>query len=154
MSAYVMFLGRQRSYWTDWFNPQGYRHCFPFWFDGDADHWVIAENNHDRLNVILLKPHEFDHWLLVMQRAGCSCLQVERKSSPHFFFRLGLWCVPFTAHAVGSRSRAFRPIALWRDLVRDGARPAFVGRPKDFRDNDEVTKGPARKPRSRSQAST
>jgi hypothetical protein len=126
-TAFVAFVGRDRRFWTDWFNPRGFRHCCPFWFDPELERWVVLDSTHGGVSLITLRPDEFDRWLVVLQRSGARFLAIPRRRSPAFFFRLGLWCVPFTAHAIGARSRAWRPIGLWRDLLRQGATPAFQG---------------------------
>lgn len=138
-AAFVAFLGRRRTWWTDWFNPPGFRHCLPFWFDPEIERWVVLDSTHGGVSVIHLAPLEFDRWVLLLQRAGARFLRVPRRRSPAFFGRLGLWCVPFTAHVVGSASRAWRPIGLWRDLVRHGAVPAFA--PLEAADDQD--QGPA-----------
>jgi hypothetical protein len=136
--AFVAFIGRQRrEFWTDLLNPKGFRHCHPFWYDPMAERWIIMDGTQGNITVDALTPAQFDHWLDVMQRAGAVFLGVRKKISPIFLTRLGLWCVPLTAHAIGSRSRAFRPIGLFRDLMRDGAVRAFVRPSMESADNDE-----------------
>ena len=136
--AFIAFVGRhRRDFWTDLLNPVGFRHCHPFWYDPICERWIITDCTQGNITVDALTPAQFDHWLLIMQRAGAVFLGVKRQVSPHFLTRLGIWCVPFTAHAVGSSSRAFRPIGLFRDLVREGAVPAFTRSPQESISDDE-----------------
>lgn len=142
--AYVGFMGYKRKHWPDYLNPKGFFHCFPFWYDADVGLWIVSETYLGGISIKTMTPEKFDKWLIILQKAGAKILQVDKKPSPHFFFRLGLWCVPYTAHAVGSKSRAWRPITLWRNLLRDGAIPAFFTK-EAFKDESQSNGN--RKPR-------
>ena len=137
-NMFVLFLGRKRRYWTDWLCSENFRHCAPFWFDAHIQRWVIMDSVPLGIHYAHLSPEEFDEWLVLVKRAGARILRTNKRNSPHFFSRLGLWCVPFTAHVIGSRSSAWRPEGLWRDLLKEGAVPAFDNQRQDsFDDKNE-----------------
>lgn len=143
-NAFVLFQGTDRTAWWDVFTRPGYRHVAAFWFDGASGRWVVLEYQSARLVVMVLEPEAFDSWLLDRQvNHGARVLRVRAREWSSKWGRLGLWCVPVTAHLVGSRSRAFTPAGLWRDLVREGAVPAFDGRQEPVSAHDESPEAPA-----------
>lgn len=127
---YVMFMGQERETLLDYFSPPGFRHVLAFWFDSRIDGWVIYNVCGDRTAINVLYGQTFDRWLLIRRRAGSRILAVPAGvENPRRILFSPYHCVTAVAHAVGTKSRALRPIALWRDLLREGANEAFIGHP-------------------------
>ncbi|TXH12884.1 MAG: hypothetical protein E6R03_12155 [Hyphomicrobiaceae bacterium] len=125
---FVMFTGvKRREHMIDWISPLAFQHCFAFFYDPSAERWMLYEVNRGGAGILALKGDEFDRWLTFMRWQGGRVLRIDtpppRNRPP---FQLGMWCVVAVRHMVGIRSRAIRPIGLWRDLLKAGASEVFV----------------------------
>lgn len=121
MNAYALFVGGERRGWWDWFTDPGCRHVSAMWFDGLLERWIVLDYVSHGVTVQALLPDEYSNWLIdQLSLESATLIKVDRRVSRSLAGRPGLWCVPLTAHAVGSRSRAWRPRALMRDLLREG----------------------------------
>lgn len=121
---YIGFTSRPRQHWFDLFTHRDYRHVVALRFDPVCGVWIyydVAVNG----TVLQVYPQgskiisaviaEVPRWLAIDGQAGN--------------YRFGLWrlyCVPAVKSLIGLRSCALRPKALYRDLVKAGAVPAFV----------------------------
>lgn len=128
MTKYVMFMGHERESPLDVFSPPGFRHVLAFWFDARNETWIIYNVCGDRTAISLLHGQEFDRWLAIRRRAGSRILKVPPGiDNAKRLLRAPFFCVSAVAHVVGTKSRALRPVALWRDLLKEGATEAFLG---------------------------
>lgn len=125
-SWYVAFYGVDRKRWWDHLSPPGFYHVVAFAYCAHAERWVIYDVTRDRTLIRTYTPAAFMLWLAGLPRGRTIVLfdGVDREARPAH--RLGFWCATAVAHLVGVRSRALRPIALYRDLLAQGARPAFT----------------------------
>lgn len=122
---YVAFFdGPKRHWWWPLCRP-GFRHCLAFAYDARLAVWLVYEVTERRTWLQAMTSAEMDGWIagLPPRHTILHLEGGEDVSVP----RLGFWCTPAVAHLVGARSRALRPQALYRDLVLQGARPAFEG---------------------------
>ncbi len=128
---FVGFLGGggdlPRRYVVDWLSPRGFWHCMAFAYDVGGERWLLYDVNRGGVTILSLPPAQFDQWLTHMRHvSGMRVLQVEVRPAPRFWLQIGLWCTVAVIHLVGAKSAALRPIGLWRDLCRGGAREAFA----------------------------
>lgn len=124
---YVVFSGAaKREHLVDWLSPKAFLHCFAFAYDGNGERWMIYDVSRKGTSIVALTGVQFNLWITYMRREGARVLEVNTEPAERFWLQVGLWCVVSIRHLVGSRSRALRPIGLWRDLRRAGAKEAFV----------------------------
>lgn len=134
---YVVFHDGPDPYWWWPLCKPGFRHVLAFGYSVNADAWLIQDVTVARTIARAVTPETFDAWLATLPPERT----ILRYESPVVIpdarqwggFRLGFWCTPAIAHLIGSPSRALRPHALFRDLVRLGARPAFTASPETDR---------------------
>ena len=124
---YVAFYCHdKRMAWWDWLSPRGFRHVFAFGYSVYAERWLIVDVTRDRTLVLALKSEDFPSWLATVP-PNRTILRVDTPEEPRGSgLRLGFWCTRGVAHLLGIPSRALRPVALYRELLRRGAVPAFV----------------------------
>lgn len=130
---YVAFYESGEPHWWWPLCKPGFRHVMAFGYCVHAAAWLIYDVTLARTFVRALKPEAFDLWLATLP-AGRAILhyespEVDPDARSWGGFRLGFWCTPAVAHLIGAPSRALRPHALFRDLIRLGARPAFTASP-------------------------
>lgn len=126
---YIMFEGpRERRFLIDVFTGPGFRHCLAFAFDPGGERWLIYDVTRRGTAILALTGAQFPDWLTTMKvRERARVLQYDLPDhAPHrFWLQTGMWCVTAIIHLVGLRSSAWRPAALWRDLIRAGAIEVF-----------------------------
>lgn len=104
------------AFWED--------HCLAFMFDGAAGVWVIVDPRWGRTSVRPVLSAKFDRWLRMVKRTA-SILYVGPPGAG-LPVQIGFPCVAQVKRLIGSRSGALLPGGLRRDLLRSGARQAFV----------------------------
>ncbi len=125
-SWYVAFFGSERRHWWDYLSPGGFYHVLAFAYAASAERWLIYDVTEHRTIIRAYTTDDFSKWIAGLPN-GRTILRFDggdRPAAPHV--RWGFWCAPAVAHLVGVRSRALRPVALWRDLLAQGAHPAFM----------------------------
>lgn len=123
---YVAFFGTSRRHWWDWMSPPGFYHVLAFAYAAHAERWVIYDVARDRTIIRALTADAFLLWIAGLP-TGRRIVLFEAGDAPaRPAMRLGFWCSTAVAHLVGVRTRALRPAALYRDLLAQGARPAFM----------------------------
>lgn len=124
---YVMFCGEEkRKHLIDYISPKAFLHCCAFFFDASGDRWLIYDVNRGGVAIVALRSHEFDQWLTYMRRNGARVLAVDWQPAIRAPLQIGMWCVSAVRYAIGAKSLAIRPIGLWRDLLKAGAKEVFV----------------------------
>lgn len=122
---YVAFFGSRREHWWDWLAPRGFQHVLAFAYAAHAERWVVYDVGRHRTVIRTLTTEAFTRWLAGLPR-GRTIVHFEAgDAEAEPAFRAGFWCSTAVAHLVGVRTRALRPAALYRDLLAQGARPAF-----------------------------
>lgn len=122
---YVAFFNDARRYWWSPLCRDGFRHVAAFAFDAAARVWLLYDVTLARTHIRALNEEQIGGWLDALpDHARVVHFTAPAEPRPPSL-RLGFWCTPAIAHAVGARSRALRPEALYRDLLAQGARPAF-----------------------------
>jgi hypothetical protein len=103
-------------------------HVAAFGYCADQAAWLLYDVTTRRTLIRMLTPSQMDAWVEALPDHRC-ILAFEPVGEPDDpGLRLGFWCTPAVAHLVGARSRALRPEAFYRDLLAQGARPAFESR--------------------------
>jgi len=120
----VAFMRGERNNLWDWLTEPDWRHVCAFGYSVTTDTWVIYDvaDTHSRISVV--DGRWLDRWFDANSGRFTAVLKVETQSGD-LRSRVGLWCVTAIKHLIGSRSGALRPMALYRDLLRSGAQPAF-----------------------------
>lgn len=123
---YVAFYGKgRRELWWDWLCPLDFQHVLAFGYVAHADRWLVYDVTQARTFVRALTPQVISAWIESLPEHRKILLFEGGDAPARPFWRTGFWCVPAVAHLIGAPSRALRPRALFRDLVRLGATPAF-----------------------------
>ena len=128
---YVGFVGDYPGRlpgWFDIFTTKKFRHVCAIGYDPQNHVWVLYDPtvsvsviqifhpDDPQLNKLITCISHFGRWLKV-KPAAHAC----------YFGRWRHYCVPAIKHLLGVRSSALTPRALYRDLVMQGAQPAFEG---------------------------
>lgn len=122
---YVQFHGDEVLHWWDMLSPPGFYHVLAFAYAEHAERWLIYDVGRDRTLIRALDTRTFAAWLSG-QPKGRRILLYEAGDRPaRPAHRIGFWCTIAVSHLIGLRSRALRPFALYRELLAQGARPAF-----------------------------
>lgn len=122
---YVCFHGTGKRGWWDVFTRPGYRHVLAFAYAAHAERWLIYDVTQHRTLIRALTTDVFLHWVANLPTGRKIVLFEADGVEAEPAWRVGFWCTTAVAHLVGARSRALRPEALYRDLLAQGARPAF-----------------------------
>ena len=124
---YVAFFNDERRYWWSCLCPDGFGHVAAFGYCVEQAVYLLYDVTMTRTLLQALTPSQMDEWVarLPANRRIVAYQPTREPEEPAL--RLGFWCTPAIAHLVGVRSRALRPQALYRDLIAQGARPAFEG---------------------------
>lgn len=121
---YVVFYGYDYRAWWEFLTPYGFRHVLIFGCVPGGERWVVYDVTMRQTWLRVLKPNEFDGWVGALP-PGRTIVKFTPGEPEPPTVRLGFWCTRAVAHALGIRSRALRPHALWRELIARGAEPAF-----------------------------
>lgn len=116
----------RRRHFVDWLSPRGFWHVYAFAYDAAAKRWLVYEVNRGGTAIVALTSDQFDNYVGYIRAGGARVLAVDVRMRPRAWLQIGMWCVVAMRHLLGARSRALRPIGLWRDLKRAGAQEAFV----------------------------
>jgi hypothetical protein len=126
---YVAFYNDARRHWWSWMCRDGFRHVAAFAYDAEAAVWLVYDVTLSRTVIRALSSSQMDAWVDALP-ANHRIVRFEAAAQPRPpGLRVGFWCAPAVAHVVGVASRALRPEALYRDLLAQGARPAFESNP-------------------------
>lgn len=122
----VAFVPRALQSWYDLLSPEWCRHVFAFGYMQFTDAWVVVDPK-DRITEISVLPDgdTMDQWLGEQVLGRAKVLRIHASLGPVYGNKLGNWCTQSIARLVGARKGAWRPIALYRELLAMGARPAF-----------------------------
>ena len=125
---FVAFYDGGQRYWWSGLCREGFRHVAAFGYCADQAAWLLYDVTTARTLIRVLTPSQMDAWVgrLPDNRRIVAFEATEEPGDP--VLRVGFWCTPAVAHLVGARSRALRPEAFYRDLLAQGARPAFESR--------------------------
>lgn len=122
---YVAFFNGPQRYWWSPLCRDGFRHVAAFAYDAEAGVWLLYDVTLNRTIIRALSSEQMDAWVDNLPPHRRILHFTTPPAPPPPGLRLGFWCAPAIAHVVGVRSRALRPEALCRDLLAQGARPAF-----------------------------
>jgi len=124
---WTAFYGNENRWWWDRICKPGFRHVCAFTFYPGPDVWVLYDVTFNRTNIRVMSREVWSAWMSTLPRHA-RFLRSEIPDEPHprpWWLKLTFWCAPAVAHLLGVNSRALRPQALYRDLVAQGAVPAF-----------------------------
>ena len=143
---YVAFIPAGIRWWWDYLSPKEFRHVLAFGYIGYCDSWAVVDPGVGHTGVFMIPDSEFPTYIGQLQCMGAKVLKSPVISDAKYSSRLGNWCTQTVSRLIGLRSSAWRPRALYRDLLSAGAEPAFE-------DSDVVRRGhPQGRPRSNAPA--
>lgn len=125
---YVAFFDGERPHWWWRLCRPGFRHVAAFAYDAEHGVWLLYDVTLSRTFIRALSSAQMDAWIDGLpEHRTLLAFKAGEVRPPDL--RLGFWCTTAVAHAVGVQTRALRPEALCRDLLAQGARPAFESEP-------------------------
>ncbi|WP_292229332.1 hypothetical protein [Brevundimonas sp.] len=127
---YVAFYDGEQPHWWWRLCRPGFRHVVAFAYDAEQSVWLLYDVTLKQTHLRALSSAQMDAWVDALP-ASRTLLAFKVRDASRPAFRFGFWCTPAVAHLVGVRTRALRPQALCRDLLAQGARPAFESQPNE-----------------------
>lgn len=137
----IAFLPSRERTWWDVFSPRWCRHVVCFGYAASTLTWVVVETARERTVIMSLEEAAFDAWLDDLWRRQPIILRYTAKNARDHEHRLGVWCSTMVARLCGVTGGAWRPLALYRSLRRDGAQAVFGTSPHDH-ENQAGSRGP------------
>lgn len=126
---YVGFLGEyegRKKPWFDIFTCKSFRHVLAIGYCPDTRVWVSFDTTVSSTQIELFYGDDPRlNYLIAMVKLYGKWLRVRPSNYPCPVGRWPLTCVSSVKHLLGIRSSALTPRALYLDLVRKGAQPAF-----------------------------
>lgn len=117
----VVFLSRDRESWWDLLTRRQYRHVVAYGYSAATDSWILVDPRLSHTGVLTLSHDQIDRWFGAHAAQITSVVRVTVQDGRRRSRWLGYWCSTSIKSLVGSRSSAFTPEGLRRDLLRDGA---------------------------------
>lgn len=119
---YVIFPSREkRVSWVDFLTDPVFRHVSVAKVDPKRGDWTFLDAGPDGVIIENFRLGPVDDDLARELFSEEAILRVSPGKGPVFGSRWLPSCVTAVKHVIGSPSRALRPAALWRDLVKNGA---------------------------------
>lgn len=117
--------GRARQ-WYDFLSRPKFRHVLALGYDPDLHAYVCYDPTQygTTIDIMAADDRAVDLLILHIKNHGC-WLKVNPARAAFLFGQWRFYCVPAIKHLIGFKSCALTPYALYRDLVRAGAEPAF-----------------------------
>ena len=115
-----------RSAWYHRFLKRGFRHVFAFGYQPSAGRWLLYDLGFEGTNLRILRGAEVDALATTVANEGGRVLRAQVQDCFVGQPRLLASCVTAIAHLLGLPGCAVTPYALYRQLLRHGAQPAFV----------------------------
>lgn len=126
---YVGFIGDHEGrgrHWFDLFTDKDFRHVLAIGYDPMNKVWVYYDPTLLATIIDVYHPdNEALNGLISFVSRNGRWLKVKPKIKVCSFGRWRHYCVPAIKHLLGSSSSALTPRGLYRDLIREGAQPAF-----------------------------
>lgn len=136
----VAFLSSDGQGWWGVFSPRWCRHVVAYGYAPATDSWLVIENTPERAVLLSFTFEEFDGWLEQLRRRAPVVLRYTARDAPAHAHRFGVWCSTMIARFCGVSGGAWRPLALYRSLRRDGAECVF-GIPPDGPGQSQSSEG-------------
>lgn len=121
----VAFMPTNSRNWWRFLSPAWCRHVLAFGFVPATDSWVIIENAEERMAVFAVSDAHFSPWLARLMDRKPIVLRYYARNGKPSSHRFGNWCSTTVGRLTGVPGGAWRPLALYRSLLRDGAKPVF-----------------------------
>lgn len=121
----VCFCKKTATHWLDRFLMPGFRHVFLLGFVGAADVWLLYDVGRD-ISTVAVVSRERARELFAVALSDGAVLRYEPAAPARrggLLGRLGFWCAPAVAHALGLRCVAITPRGLHDYLLKIGASP-------------------------------
>ncbi|TXH13836.1 MAG: hypothetical protein E6R03_10555 [Hyphomicrobiaceae bacterium] len=126
---YVGFVGdfpERKARWFDVLTKKGFRHVLAIGYDPIHRVWIYYDPNIFSTNIQVFDPDDEElNSLIYFVKTSGAWLRVKPRIHACLFGRWRHYCVPAIKHLVGSPSSALTPYGFYRDLIREGAKPAF-----------------------------
>lgn len=120
----VCFMGLERKFWWDRFQPPGFRHVFLLGYVAEYRVWICYDVLFFKTEITLLSPQAAGFLLNLAHDQGAVLnWPAPVAGSGSWRLRLGMWCVPAVCHLLGLGCVAVTPKGLHDYLTRHGATP-------------------------------
>ncbi len=117
----IVFVPGPRSSWYDWLSPSWCRHVMAYGYAYKVGAWVIVNPTEKFTMVDVLPEKQFERWRDRLLEQDPTVVRAPVVNETTISGRFGLFCTAAVKHLIGLRSRALRPVALYRDLIASGA---------------------------------
>lgn len=97
-----------------------FKHVSAFAWLPELSQWWIYDVGFRRTRLKVVVESEEAHRIIVGLARGNALVTMEVRDDDLPWFRLGMFCTTGVAHLIGVRTRALRPDALFRQLLRQG----------------------------------
>lgn len=121
----IAFIASDSRNWWRWLSPRWCRHVIAFGYVPATDSWVIIENGEERMAVLAIPDSAFAIWLDAFKQRDPVILRHTARNGTKHSHRFGNWCSTTVGRLTGVPGGAWRPLTLYRSLIRDGAKPVF-----------------------------
>lgn len=121
----VAFMPTNSRNWWRMLSPAWCRHVLAFGYVPATDAWVVVENAEARMIVVSIPDACFADWLEQLRRRASVILRYHARDARGGQHRFGNWCSTTVGRLTGVPGGAWRPLALYRSLIRSGAKPVF-----------------------------
>ena len=119
---YVGFFSQPVKNWWDRLSPEWCRHVMAWGYVPAAETWVVIDHVESRIIPLVIPDGDVFHgWLAMAYERRPRVLSVPVGDGSPYAGRVGHWCTTTTLRMLGTKSGAWRPIGLFRDLLAQGA---------------------------------
>lgn len=117
----VVFVPRGADRWFDRLSPWWCRHVLAYGYASKVGGWVVFNPTEGFTAIDVMTEERFAVWRREMLGRASAILRCRVRSDGGGAGRVGIFCTAAVKHLLGLRSRALRPIGLYRDLLRTDA---------------------------------
>lgn len=117
----VVFIRRERESWWDALTAPWARHVMAWGYNPRSDSWLVFDPQVDVTRVCIVPDAEFCGWQDGMLPHISRIVRIDAGAGSPGNARLAQFCAQQVSRLVGVRSGAFRPQALYRHLMEQGA---------------------------------
>lgn len=122
---FVCFCRRAATPWLDRLPVGRYKHVRAFGQVQAINTWIFFDPALDRTAIKLARGSAVAP-LMMEWTHDADVVRMPLTCREALMPRLGGWCVPQIKHLVGISSGALRPVALWRDCLRQGGEAVHI----------------------------
>lgn len=143
----IAFMSSNTRSWWHMFSPAWCRHVAAFGYVPASDCWIVIDPAAQRTVVYGIPDVEFTAFIEELQARCAVIVRIKARNAAAGAHRFGNWCSTTVARLTGVSGGAWRPLALYRSLLRNGATRVFGSK-------IDVVQGQRSQGRSRDKAPT